>query len=146
MILLCSNQQNICWQLLLTVARWPKIVQVIQKELQKYLFVEELCSEFFLREKYFLPKPLQNTNMTWKNFWYFEDFFLKLSWKPSVVFSNKRSQAKVFTVYLSLTAGYSYLECNNYTLTLNTWSTELNQYARYLYSICTLNLHWPVRN
>ena len=60
-----------------------------------------------------------------------------------VVFTNKRSQAKVFTVYLSLAAGYSYLECNNYTLALYTLSAELNQYARYLY---TLTLHWPVRN
>ena len=61
----------------------------------------------------------------------------------SVVFTNKRSQAKVFTVYLSLAAGYSYLECSNYTLALYTLSAELNQYARYLY---TLTLHWPVRN
>ena len=53
--------------------------------------------------------------------------------KYSVVFTNKRSQAKVFTVYLSLAAGYSYLtylECNNYTLALCTWSAELNQYPR----------------
>ena len=60
-----------------------------------------------------------------------------------VVFTNKRSQAKVFTVYLSLAAGYSYLECNNYTFALYIWSAELNQDVRYLY---TLTLYWPVRN
>ena len=63
--------------------------------------------------------------------------------KHCVVFTNKRSQEKVFTVYLSLAAGNSYLECNNYTLALSTWSAELNQYARYL---CTLTLRWPVQN
>ena len=65
--------------------------------------------------------------------------------RHNVVFTNKRSQAKVFTVYLSLAAGYSYLECNtcNYTLALYTLSAELNQDASYLY---TLTLHWPVRN
>ena len=64
--------------MLLTLARWPKIVQigtVIQNGLQKYLLVEELCSEFVFMEKYFLPKHLKNTNMTLQNFWYFEDIF-----------------------------------------------------------------------
>ena len=49
-----------------------------------------------------------------------------------VVFTNKRSQAKVFTVYLSLAAGYSYLECNNHTLALYTLSAELNQWTKIL--------------
>ena len=39
-----------------------------------YLLVDELCSEFVPMEKYFLPKPLKNTNMTLKTFWYFDDF------------------------------------------------------------------------
>ena len=45
------------------------------KGASKNIFVEELCSEFVLMEKYFFPKPLKNTNMTLKKFWYFEDFF-----------------------------------------------------------------------
>ena len=42
------------------------------------------------------------------------NFFVQY-WYHIVVFTKKRSQAKVFTVYLSLAGGYSYLECNNYT-------------------------------
>ena len=60
-----------------------------------------------------------------------------------VVFTNKRSQAKVFTVYLSLAEQHSYLEDDNYKVTLFTWSAESINIHRYLY---TLHLHWPVRN
>ena len=41
------------------------------------------------------------------------------SYNTTVAFANKRSQAKVFPVYLSLAAGYSYLECNNYLYTIH---------------------------
>ena len=78
----------------------------------------------------------------------------------NVMFRNKRSQAKVFTVYLSLEARHSYLECNDYNVTLCTWSTNVSQYFTQSYTIYTsplsqinilkylytLKLHWPVRN
>ena len=50
--------------------------------------------------------------------------------KRNVVFTNKRSQAKVFRVYLSLAAQHSYLEGDNYNVKLFTWSAELNQYTK----------------
>ena len=52
-----------------------------------------------------------------------------------VVFTNKRSQAKVFTVYLSLAEQHSYLEDDNYKVTLFTWSAESINIHRYLYTL-----------
>ena len=52
----------------------------------------------------------------------------------NVVFTNKRSQEKVFTVYLSLAARHSYLEGNNYNVTLCTWSTNMSQYFTQYYT------------
>ena len=49
---------------------------------------------------------------------------------PTVVFTNKRSQAEVFTVYLSLAAQHKYLEDDNYNVALFTWSAESSQYTR----------------
>ena len=50
--------------------------------------------------------------------------------QTKVVFTNKRSQAEVFTVYLSLAARHKYLEDDNYNVALFTWSAESSQYTR----------------
>ena len=47
-----------------------------------------------------------------------------------VVSTNKRSQAGVFTVYLSLAARHKYLEDDIYNVALFIWSAESSQYTQ----------------